>query len=956
MNLRTVLEYSPYDNKRISPFSNNGDKEKNRSEFKEKFFVDYSKYTKDNLDNTIQQVIKGNKNMILFFGASGCGKTTYLNYFVNSYSEDFVFHIVNLIEDATSIDYYRCIRETIINRLCELLDEESNGVTKELYRRIVVDGSYIPFELEEDNRIFINYLVKALRKGDGSFAYIKKIGLYDEEGNEIIKYSNEKLLALYLLSELLSSSNDLSTDTKHVFIFDNLDEVPTQYISPAIYDMILSAYSDVQLFCEKSSEYNFLQYCTFVLSFRSTNAQILDSTQHQERLFMAQENIEFGSKYQVPYNDILKKRMEYYFANEKESPQIESIAEAMELLNTEKDYCDKVIRPLFNYDYRMYTNLFLANLFRKNFNNVDKSLIKTDESEVRSNTAVQTGARGVLIFNALESMMSYNSSRFMNYVRHEFEDDTLCNVYRMSFTLLSNLGGWSITEDYDLQKALKDENDFNDGTPRISLYKFVDKIEKWYGKDLVDTAIEGLLGSTAYNFEYPLVLIGGKVDSYYSDSANKHTTSGLAHYIVGLYNENKNTLSNIYMKINPLCVLYSWRIFINFEYFNLISTRWDNEIIREYRYTPTPLFLINNDYMLENCLRSVFLTVKHILNMADRHFCDKCVESNRAGCQYKRNNKNLKRKDVQSSVSTCSKSFSNFIEDGFCVQNSLYATRLITSHINYLERYRRFIRDKIKDNEKAVKMQLIVIRQMEQYIKLWEEGRVVTSQKLFEQYKRAINYVTNKMHENPFVEMESNPDSVEANDNQVDVNFHKGNYDQSIEDYNKAIELNPQDATAYNNRGIAYSNKGDNDQAIKDYDRAIELNPQDATTYNNRGFAYSNKGDYDQAIKDYDKAIGLNPQDATAYNNRGLAYDYKGDNDQAIKDYDEAIGLNPQYATAFYNRGVAYSNKGDNDQAIKDYDKAIELNPQYAKAYINRGVAYSDKGIMTNQSRIMTGR
>jgi len=37
---------------------------------------------------------------------------------------------------------------------------------------------------------------------------------------------------------------------------------------------------------------------------------------------------------------------------------------------------------------------------------------------------------------------------------------------------------------------------------------------------------------------------------------------------------------------------------------------------------------------------------------------------------------------------------------------------------------------------------------------------------------------------------------------------------QTINDYNKAIELNPKDATAYVNRGIAYKALGNLEQAI----------------------------------------------------------------------------------------------------------------------------------------------
>ena len=51
---------------------------------------------------------------------------------------------------------------------------------------------------------------------------------------------------------------------------------------------------------------------------------------------------------------------------------------------------------------------------------------------------------------------------------------------------------------------------------------------------------------------------------------------------------------------------------------------------------------------------------------------------------------------------------------------------------------------------------------------------------------------------------------------------------------------------AYYNRGNAYASKGDFDQAIDDYTKAIELKPDLVDAYHNRGIAYDKQGDYDQ--------------------------------------------------------------------------------------------------------------
>ncbi len=66
-------------------------------------------------------------------------------------------------------------------------------------------------------------------------------------------------------------------------------------------------------------------------------------------------------------------------------------------------------------------------------------------------------------------------------------------------------------------------------------------------------------------------------------------------------------------------------------------------------------------------------------------------------------------------------------------------------------------------------------------------------------------------------------------------------------------------AIAYSSRGAAYWKKGDKEQAIADYDKAIALDPNDAIAYDNRGVAYEKKGDKEKAIADFRKALEIAP-------------------------------------------------------------------------------------------------
>jgi tetratricopeptide (TPR) repeat protein len=136
----------------------------------------------------------------------------------------------------------------------------------------------------------------------------------------------------------------------------------------------------------------------------------------------------------------------------------------------------------------------------------------------------------------------------------------------------------------------------------------------------------------------------------------------------------------------------------------------------------------------------------------------------------------------------------------------------------------------------------------------------------------------------------------------------------------------PNKSRVFTNLGNAYAKLGQYQRSIDAYDRSIRLTPIYAEGYYNRGTFYGKLlGQYQLAIEDFNMAISLNPNYIKAYNNRGLANDNLGQYQLAIEDFTKAISLKPDYADAFNNRGKAYFNLGDKDPGCVDAQKACEL-------------------------------
>jgi PQQ-dependent catabolism-associated CXXCW motif protein len=212
-------------------------------------------------------------------------------------------------------------------------------------------------------------------------------------------------------------------------------------------------------------------------------------------------------------------------------------------------------------------------------------------------------------------------------------------------------------------------------------------------------------------------------------------------------------------------------------------------------------------------------------------------------------------------------------------------------------------------------------------------------------------------------------------------------FDNALDDFNKAISIDSKHADAYIARARAYAGKGDYDlaladlekalavdsrksaiigrilrdpsyaagyvargkkffkskqyaKAIEEYDKAIDLAPDTYDANYSRGEALYQMGDYRRAVQSFDRAIAINPESVNAYNDRGNSYYNTGDYDRSIVDYTKAIALSPRDKVLFSNRAGSYVRKRDCGRAIVDFSAAIALDPKYANAYQRRGTCY----------------
>jgi tetratricopeptide (TPR) repeat protein len=193
-----------------------------------------------------------------------------------------------------------------------------------------------------------------------------------------------------------------------------------------------------------------------------------------------------------------------------------------------------------------------------------------------------------------------------------------------------------------------------------------------------------------------------------------------------------------------------------------------------------------------------------------------------------------------------------------------------------------------------------------------------------------------------------NPSCWMAESNLAGHLLERGEVDEAIVHFKKAVEIWPGHAEAHNNLGSALVRKGATREAMVHFQKVLEIWPNDIEARNNLGGALLQEGRIDEAIPEFERIIEEKPDDAKAHNNLGNALLQKGQIDGAIANYEKTLELPFDHAGSHYNLGNAFLQKGEIDEAIAHYRQALELRPNHANTHNNLGNALRQKGLIAD--------
>lgn len=83
--------------------------------------------------------------------------------------------------------------------------------------------------------------------------------------------------------------------------------------------------------------------------------------------------------------------------------------------------------------------------------------------------------------------------------------------------------------------------------------------------------------------------------------------------------------------------------------------------------------------------------------------------------------------------------------------------------------------------------------------------------------------------------------------------------DEAIQFYTEAINLDDKNAVLYSNRSAAYAKAGQYSNSLEDAEKAIELKPDWGKAFSRKGAALAYLGKLEEAIETYEKGLQLDP-------------------------------------------------------------------------------------------------
>ncbi|MCL1833692.1 MAG: tetratricopeptide repeat protein [Leptospirales bacterium] len=161
------------------------------------------------------------------------------------------------------------------------------------------------------------------------------------------------------------------------------------------------------------------------------------------------------------------------------------------------------------------------------------------------------------------------------------------------------------------------------------------------------------------------------------------------------------------------------------------------------------------------------------------------------------------------------------------------------------------------------------------------------------------------------------------------ASYNSGYIPNAITEFTEVVESSatPKDkAIALMYLGTIARKKGEYDNAVDFFNRAINYDPNNSEIYINLARAYREKKNYNDAVRYAEKAYSMNTKDISALKLLGDIYYELTDWDRALKYYEQALKIDDNNPILLYNTAMALFRKGERLTALEFLKRAADAD------------------------------
>lgn len=649
------------------------------------------------LDNILSNPYGTPARFVFLNGFAGNGKTTFLNYFIEEYSEKYDFIVYDFdksildrdISESRDKNKNKYIERAVLDILLSYLAENESDLIStfnliqvfrnELYKSNLIDEVF--YDLTSQNL-----------SGDTQrdqffdlFKRLKKLGYKDT-------------FTCFFIHIFIKSVDS----TTKIIIFDNLDAINNEHLGHYFFKSLGEALwnadpiSNSVLFKHKNID--FQRKFKFIFSLRDANLENI--VPHIKSRLNIIDEIRF--KFSIDsklYNEVVDNRIKFYnklCLNDGFQNKINNL----EIINycfetfLKDNYFNRVFVPMFNYDFRGSSLTLLQSIIE----NIDYF-----SDEVNQKNPISL--RGALVFHLVKRLKVNN---FLTSYDPEIsitkngEIKPYCFIDRMLLLVVLH---------YSRCKS-KDYEDIDEASP-VSIRVVIDNL---IGAYKLESIVRSIAKCFLYHQEDWVHLI---------TVLNKEIKDPdiFIREVCSLYNKRSGELDRIKIRINPSGYVFLRYVLRHFEFYSYFGGNKKPLFIcnGEKKYNNTN----NSCYDFEEIIENAFEVVsKHISAM--KLFYEKYYHNKMSREEYRNS----------------SFAFKPIEKDGRFATGYFHSTYIITTHVEYIDRFRQHIFHKIEKTDEKININRVIINKIEKYVNLMKDGLDDRSIKdFYYNYENIINII-----------------------------------------------------------------------------------------------------------------------------------------------------------------------------------------------------------------------